>query len=98
MPIDRQTFVACSPVLTSFTVAVLLFCKCGSDRVDLRMWNGDRAQIACLTCGQVSWLDGFTVSEFDLAKLFTGALVDQARKHRRRNPAETAQLQARKRS
>jgi hypothetical protein len=79
-------------------MAVLLLCKCGSDRVDLRMWNGDRAQLACLTCGQVSWLDGFTVSEFDIGKLLNAALVDQARKHRRRNPAEAAQLQARKKA
>jgi hypothetical protein len=34
------------------------------------------------------------VSEFDLAKMLGGALIDQARKHRRRNPAETQQVQA----
>ena len=73
-------------------MAVLLFCKCGSDRVDIRLWNGDRAQLACLTCGQVSWLDGFTVSEFDLSKLLSGALIDQARKHRKRNPSEMQRI------
>jgi hypothetical protein len=29
---------------------------------------------------QQAWLEGFTVSEFDPAKLFTAALIDQARK------------------
>ena len=51
-------------------VAVVLFCQCGSDRVDIKLWNVRRAQLHCLTCGQEAWLDGFTVSEFDPAKLF----------------------------
>lgn len=68
-------------------MAVLLFCQCGSDRVDVRLWNGRRAQLQCFSCGQEAWLEGFTVSEFDPAKLLTAAVVDQARKHRKR-PAE----------
>jgi hypothetical protein len=32
------------------------------------------------------------VSEFDPAKLFAAALIDQARKHRKRSPAETKTL------
>jgi hypothetical protein len=65
-------------------VRVLLFCHCGSDRVDIKLWNNRRAQLQCFTRGQEAWLEGFTVSEFDPAKLFTSAAVDQARKHRKR--------------
>ena len=74
--------------LDSAAVAVLLFCQCGSDRVDIKLWNVRRAQIHCLTCGQEAWLDGFTVSEFEPAKLIGAALVDQARKHRKRSPED----------
>jgi hypothetical protein len=56
------------------------------------LWNGDRAQLACVTCGQVSWLDGFTVSEFDVPKLLSGALIDQARKHRKRSPNDMQRI------
>ena len=76
----------------------LLFCLCGSDRVDLRTWNANRAQLHCLTCGHQAWLEGFTVSEFDAGKLLTGALVDQARKHRKRPPQEVERLQAQRKS
>ena len=48
-------------------VMVLLFCQCA--RVDLGQWNRRRAQLSCVTCGHKTWLDGFTVSEFDPAKL-----------------------------
>lgn len=75
-------------------MAVLLFCQCGSDRVDLHVWNGRRAQLRCLTCNHEAWLDGFTVSEFDPAKLLTAAMVDQARKHRKRSPDEIARVQS----
>ena len=87
-------FAFCSPnALDSPTVAVLLFCQCGSDRVDIKLWNVRRAQIHCLTCGQEAWLDGFTVSEFEPAKLIGAALVDQARKHRKRSPEDTVRVQ-----
>ena len=62
------------------------------------MWNGNRAQLACLTCDHVAWLDGFTVSEFDPAKLLTAALVDQARKHRKRSPDEMRQVTQRRKA
>ena len=52
--------------------------------MDVKQWNGPRARIECLTRGQ----EGFTLGEFDLPKLVTGALIDQARKHRKRSPAE----------
>ena len=38
-----------------------------------------------------AWLHGFTLSEFDPAKLLTAAIIDQARKHRKRPPREGAQ-------
>jgi hypothetical protein len=73
-------------------VAVLLFCQCGSDRIDISALNGRPARIPCATCNQESWIDGFTVSEFDPARLLSAALVDQARKHRRRSPEETTRI------
>lgn len=74
-------------------VAVLLFCQCGSDRVDVKLWNARRALLQCFTCGQEAWLEGFTVSEFDPAKLLTAAVVDQARKHRKRPSEEVERIQ-----
>ena len=74
-------------------MAVLLFCLCGSDRVDIKLWNARRSQLHCFTCGQESWLEGFTVSEFDPAKLLAAAVIDQARKHRKRPPDEVERLQ-----
>jgi hypothetical protein len=79
-------------------VAVLLFCQCGSDRVDIKLWNVRRAQLHCLTCGQEAWLDGFTVSEFDPAKLLAAAVVDQARKHRKRSPDDVDRIQQQRKS
>ena len=79
-------------------VAVLLFCQCGSDRVDIKLWNVRRARIQCLTCGQEGWLDGFTVSAFDPTKLLAAAVVDQARKLRKRSPEESERLQQQRRS
>ena len=79
--------------LDSAAVAVLLFCQCGSDRVDIKLWNVTRAQIQCLTCGHVAWLDGFTISEFEPVKLMAAALVDQARKHRKRSPDDLQRVQ-----
>lgn len=75
-------------------MSVLLFCQCGSDRVDIATWNGRRAQLRCATCGHATRLDGFTVSEFEPAKLLSSALVDQARKHRKRSPDEIARIQS----
>ena len=74
--------------LHCLAVAVVLFCQCGSDRVDITQWNGSRARIRCFTCEREAWLDGFTVSDFEPGKLLAGALVDQARKHRKRSPHE----------
>jgi hypothetical protein len=64
-----------------------------SDRVEIKLWNVRRAQLHCLTCGQEAWLDGFTISEFDPAKLLTAAIIDQARKLRRRSPDELKRIE-----
>src|SRR5262245_1833669 len=77
----------------SAVVPVILFCQCGSERVDIKLWNVRRAQLQCITCGQEAWLEGFTVSDFDPAKLLTAAVIDQARKHRKRPPDEVRQIQ-----
>jgi len=74
-------------------VAVLLFCACGSDRIEMGQWNGNRLRVRCGTCGRECWLDGFTISEFDPSKLFAAALVDQARKHRKRAPDEVKKIE-----
>jgi hypothetical protein len=79
-------------------VAAVLFCQCGSERVDIKVWNGTRAQLHCFTCGREAWLDGFTLSEFDPAKLLTAAVVDQARKHRKRPPEEVQRLHERRKA
>ena len=42
---------------------------------------------------QEAWLDGFTVSEFDPTKLLTAAVIDQARKHRKRPPDEAQRIE-----
>ena len=80
-------------VILGLSVPMLLFCRCGSDRVDVKQWNGARARIACYTCGNESWLEGFTLGEFDLVKHLVGAAVDQARKHRKRSPSEMQALE-----
>jgi hypothetical protein len=74
-------------------VAVLLFCQCGSDRVEITNWNVNRARLRCFTCSREAWLDGFTLSEFDPSKLFAAALIDQARKHRKRPPEEAKKIE-----
>jgi hypothetical protein len=40
--------------------------------------------------------DRFTVSEFDPAKLLTAAVIDQARKHRKRPPDEVRRIEERR--
>lgn len=80
-------------VYTGSSMSMLLFCQCGSDRNDISTWNGNRARIHCYTCNRESWLDGFTISEFDPAKLFTAAILDQARKHRKRPPEEVKRIE-----
>jgi hypothetical protein len=90
---ELMAFVVCSPSGYTCDVPVLLFCQCGADRVDIKMWNGRRAQLHCYSCDQDAWLKGFTVSEFDPAKLLTAAVIDQARKHRKRPPDELRRIE-----
>lgn len=78
----------------SRNVALLLFCQCGSDRLTTGQWNANRVRIQCLSCNHEAWLDGFTVSDFDLGTLLSAALVDQARKHRKRSPDEMRKIQS----
>ena len=66
--------------------------------MDITNWNVSRARLHCLSCGRESWLDGFTISEFDPAKLLTAALVDQARKHRKQPPDEMKKIQEARRT
>jgi hypothetical protein len=42
-------------------------------------------------------LEGFTLSDFEPAKLLTDALVDQPRKHRKRPPEELKKVQGQRR-
>jgi len=72
---------------------MILFCRCGSDRVDITQWNGQRCLVTCYTCQNSTWVDGFTLGEFDLVKNLIGAAIDQARKHRKRNPSEMQAIQ-----
>jgi hypothetical protein len=88
-----QCFAFCSPRGYTASVPVVLFCQCGSDRVDIKLWNNRRVQLQCFSCGHEAWLEGFTVSEFDPAKLLTAAVIDQARKHRRRPPDEVRRIE-----
>ena len=76
----------------------MLLCKCGSDRVDVKQWNGGGARIRCFTCENEAWLDGFTISSFEPMKLIVAALVDEARKYRQRSPEEKKQIETRRRS
>jgi hypothetical protein len=62
--------------------------------VDVAAWNGTPARLRCFSCSHESWLEGLTVSEFDAAKLLTAAIVDQARKHRKRSIQEVARVQS----
>jgi hypothetical protein len=52
----------------------------------------------CFSCGRETWLDGFTLSEFDPSKLLAAALVDQARKHRKRSPEEVQRIEEQRRN
>lgn len=65
----------------------LLFCLCGSDRVDIAGWSVRRAQLGCATCGQQSWVDGFTISRV--------RSLGAARRHHRRPGAEASEALAR---
>ena len=72
---------------------MLVFCQCGSDKVDVARWdNQNRALFHCYTCEQEQWVTGFTLSKFEFAEQLFGAILDQARKHRQLNPADRERL------
>ena len=71
---------------------MVLFCQCGSDRVDIDKWDNQRALLKCFTCERTAWVEDFTVGKFDFLEQLFGAILDQSRKYRKRNPAEQARL------
>ena len=76
---------------------MILFCECGSDRIDVLRWDKSRALFKCFSCNQERWVEGFTIAEFDEVSYVWGAVLDQARKHRKRDPAILERLRARQR-
>lgn len=43
----------------------IIFCQCGSDKVDVRYWmDKQTARIRCAECGNESQLTGFTLGRF----------------------------------
>jgi hypothetical protein len=71
---------------------MVLFCQCGSDRVDIDKWDNQRALLKCFTCQRTAWVEGFTISKLDFVEQLFGAILDQSRKYRKRNQAEHARL------
>lgn len=71
---------------------MVVFCGCGSDKVDIERWDNQRALLKCYTCEHSSWLEGFTVGKLDFVEQLFGAVLDQARKYRKRNPSERDRL------
>src|SRR5262249_47558724 len=87
------TFAFCSPRIYPRFVAMILFCMCGSDKVDIARWdNKDRALLECQTCKRTHWIEGFTIGRFDFVEQLFGAVLDQARKYRKRDPSDRMQL------
>jgi hypothetical protein len=71
---------------------MVLFCQCGSDKVDIDTWDNQRVLLKCFTCERTAWVEGFTVGKLDFVEQLFGAILDQARKYRKRNPAERERL------
>lgn len=71
---------------------MVLFCQCGSDRVDIDKWDNQRALLKCFTCQRTAWVEGFTISKLDFVEQLFGAILDQSRKYRKRDPAEHERL------
>jgi hypothetical protein len=73
-------------------MAMVLFCQCGSDKVDVDKWDNQRMLLKCFTCERTAWVDGFTVGKLDFVEQLFGAILDQSRKYRKRNPADREKL------
>jgi hypothetical protein len=71
---------------------MVLFCQCGSDKVDVDKWDNQRMLLKCFTCERTAWVDGFTVGKLDFVEQLFGAILDQSRKYRKRNPADREKL------
>ena len=71
---------------------MVVFCQCGSDKVDIDRWDNARALLKCYTCERTAWVEGFTLGKLDFVEQLFGAILDQARKYRKRNPAERQKL------
>ncbi len=59
---------------------------------------GGQVSAAVLHVWQESWWTGFAISEFDPAKLLTAAVLDQARKRRKRSPEEVKKIEAQRKA
>jgi hypothetical protein len=64
----------------------------GSDKVDIERWDNRRALVKCFSCDQSAWVEGFTLGKLDFVEQLFGAILDQTRKYRKRNPAEQQKL------
>ena len=71
---------------------MVLFCQCGSDKVDVGKWDNQRMPLKCFTCERTAWVEGFTVVKLDFVEQLFGAILDQSRKYRKRNPADRDRL------
>jgi hypothetical protein len=69
-------------------VAIVSFCQGGSYRVDIDKLDNERVRLKCFTCERTAWVEGFTVGQLNFVEQLFGAILDQARKYRKRNPAE----------
>ena len=49
-------------------MAMVLFCQCGSDKVDVDKWDNQRMLLKCFTCERTAWVDGFTVRKLDFVE------------------------------
>ena len=76
---------------------MIVFCECGSDRVNIDRWDNHRALLKCFTCERTSWVEGFTLGKLDFVEQLFGAILDQARKYRERNPVEQQRLMQQRR-
>jgi hypothetical protein len=73
-------------------MAMVLFCQCGSDKVDIDKWDNQRMLLKCFTCERTALVEGFTLGKLDFVEQLFGAILDQARKYRKRNPTDRDKL------
>ena len=71
---------------------MFVFCQCGSDEVGIQQWQGSRALWHCHACERSTWVDGFSLTRFDLIHYVFGLGLDHGRAHEPPRPAEPAEL------